>query len=132
MEKEAESEKEDTVEKTNIPEPTVVPDGGKENAAVVTEGTEESGRFRVEKKSGIRGQHKMEEHIRLSVSNQTAKGGELPASLFDGEETELKYTNVGRRRTKLHNDRSAVRGKYFLLYPVGSQKCEILSLHCCS
>lgn len=94
LEKETESEKEDTVEKTNIPEPTVVPDGGKENAAVITEGTEESGTVQSGEEVWYTWTTQNGGTYQISVTNQTANGGELQASLFDGEETELKYTNV--------------------------------------
>ena len=91
-EKQETAETKETMEKSVSD--TTESGGGKENAAVISEGTAESGTVQSGKEVWYTWTTQSGGTYQISITNQTANGGELQASLFDGEETELKYTNV--------------------------------------
>ena len=61
---------------------------------MISEGTAESGTVQSGKEVWYTWTTQSGGTYQISITNQTANGGELQASLFDGEGTELKYTNV--------------------------------------
>lgn len=91
-EKQETAETKETMEKSVSD--TTESGGGKENAAVISEGTAESGTVQSGKEVWYTWTTQSGGTYQISITNQTANGGELQASLFDGEGTELKYTNV--------------------------------------